>query len=561
MKLHLNLNDYCTPDVYDNGEQILKNNQIRNEDVCTLDDGSFKLRGKAVDSFHFVDNPHVTISKGGDSILSFGCNCPQYRSTREFCPHCAGLVLKFISRTAVTGSAADSGHIPAQAAANTDITNFSYAFANSGRDLYPGIYRPQIPLKRFIQVFGDNIRARTLYKEYQPWGGSCFGMTISSTMFFIPHSGIDLADFDENARYPSQLKLSQRSDRLDMTLHEFIEAGLILQSSDALMSARFAQMHSGDCLDALCDAVEQFQQTGENPVCIAVWDAGYQGGHSVLPYRLERIAGSEDILHIYDPNCPMQVRYAYLGKDNQGHHIDWRFPMYNDYPYSNKTGGYITFDRYEHYKKAWDRRGSPDVHILLTAEPGTCLLDSDGNSLAAITGSGVVSNAADIFPHLPTGIGKKTSQTLCAPVAAYILRNDDASKQELNLQVTHTQQMVSVQTNGREVEILVDDNVQTQYVAICQPDTPYSITLSSSIEDSWAEVKLEGITGPEGICLAQHNGILYCTPLSEELPVSVTVNGNPESTDIFRTNLDEIFRKEPELLTNTAETNPDQTHP
>jgi hypothetical protein len=146
-------------------------------------------------------------------------------------------------------------------------------------------------------------------------------------------------------------------------------------------------------------------------------------------------------------------------------------------------------------------------------------------------------------------------------VAPYILRNDDASKEELSLQLTHTQQAVAVQTAGREAEILVDDQVQTQYAAITQPNVPYSITLTASLEGAWAEVKLEGITGPEGIRLAQHRGVLYCSPISEEIPVSLTVNGEPESTGILRTDLDEIFRipaeNQSELLT-SAPKSPDE---
>lgn len=235
--------------------------------------------------------------------------------------------------------------------------------------------------------------------------------------------------------------------------------------------------------------------------------------------------------------------------------------MYNDYPYSDKTGGHITFDRYHHYKKAWDRRGSPDVHVLMTVEAGTSVLDSDGNALAAITGSGIRFDSEELFPHLPSGVGRKTTHSLFAPVAPYILRNDDASKEELSLQLTHTQQAVAVQTAGREAEILVDDQVQTQYAAITQPNVPYSITLTASLEGAWAEVKLEGITGPEGIRLAQHRGVLYCSPISEEIPVSLTVNGEPESTGILRTDLDEIFRipaeNQSELLT-SAPKSPDE---
>lgn len=566
MKLNINLSKYCNPDLITRAEYILKNDQLRSAQICPLPDGSRTLQARAVDSFHFVDHPSVTVSPEGDAILSFRCDCPQYRGNREFCPHCAGLVMKFSDGTdlppckSTTASAAAA--LPAAVQASMpEILEFSYTFCNSSRDLYPGIYRPEIPLKRFIQVFGDNPCARSLYQEYKPWGGSCFGMTITSTMFYIPHSGIDLADFDEKATCPSHLELQRFSTKLDMTLHAFIEAGLILQSSEALMSARFRQMRSPTCLDDLCDAVEQFQQTGEEPVCMAVWDTDYQGGHSVLPYRLERTTGSEDILLIYDPNCPLQVRHAYLEKDTQGHHIHWRFPMYNDYPYSDKTGGHITFDRYHHYKKAWDRRGSPDVHVLMTVEAGTSVLDSDGNALAAITGSGIRFDSEELFPHLPSGVGRKTTHSLFAPVAPYILRNDDASKEELSLQLTHTQQAVAVQTAGREAEILVDDQVQTQYAAITQPNVPYSITLTASLEGAWAEVKLEGITGPEGIRLAQHRGVLYCSPISEEIPVSLTVNGEPESTGILRTDLDEIFRipaeNQSELLT-SAPKSPDE---
>jgi hypothetical protein len=191
----------------------------------------------------------------------------------------------------------------------------------------------------------------------------------------------------------------------------------------------------------------------------------------------------------------------------------------------------------------------------MTTEPNTSVLDDDGNVLATITGSGIQCHTEEIFPHLPTGVGKNRSHSLFAPVAPYVLRNDDEDKDELTVHVAHTQQAISVQTESRTAQILVDDEAQLQYAAIPHPNTPYSITLTASLEGSWAEVKLEGITGSEGIRLAQHKGTLYCSPISEETPVSLSVNGEPENISILHTNIDEIFRvPEEDLVTNTDQT-------
>ncbi len=479
-----------------------------------LPDGRLLLHGKATDAFNFVDHPRIILNQAGTAVLEYGCDCPQYRANRGFCAHCAALAgeLKLHTNSPVLDFVppVQAEHTPEQED-KPSLEEFSYRFCNSARDLYPGVSAPRIPLARYKQVFGDNLRARMLYKLAGLWGGSCFGMVATSTMLRQQDCSIEISHFNSSAQVPAELALSDRNGQLGMTLHQFIEAVHILQLTDSVSRWRHHYLEDEDHLDQLAEHVLAFQQGEGSPVGMAVWKSPkMDDGHSVLPYRLEKVSETEDKLYIYDPNWPLTVRYGYLEKDAQGRYTNWRFPMNDSTTYSGDVGSKLSFDDYDVYKKAWDDHSGAAADSLLRVAAGTAVLDENGALVARVSPEGVETYRDDICRILITdGLSDPDTVLLSMPVGGYTVCNEDPNKKELTAELTGMERGVTVTTTARQVTVKVSDAEMLAYARITEPGCDYTVVISTANEELDEEVKLQGVTGREGLYFARQEQQLF----------------------------------------------------
>lgn len=58
-----------------------------------LPDGTWRIAGKAIDSFQFVSHPWLNLDSTGGELLHFGCDCTRAKRKAEPCPHCVALGL------------------------------------------------------------------------------------------------------------------------------------------------------------------------------------------------------------------------------------------------------------------------------------------------------------------------------------------------------------------------------------------------------------------------------------------------------------------------------------
>lgn len=529
-------------------------------------DGTLFLSAKIADSFGFVDHPRLTAAPEQERLLDYRCDCPSFLRTRRFCVHCASLALSFctelrpeekVAEYAEPSGQEDAAAVPDHAEPSADeapvqpapyrIEELSYSFCNSARHLYPGKQNPRIPLVRYYQMFGQNAMARMLYSRHPSWGGSCFGITATASMFCQPEDPIRVCDFSPDAEYPSQLLLTSRSGSLGMTLHTFIEGMHILQYHALISRQRHEHLGEENALDALCRHVQAFQADRLNPVAMGIWrSAKMDGGHSVFPYRLESLPDGGDRLHIYDPNHPLQTRFAYLEKDANGHYTNWRFPMNDKTEYSSAAGGRLSYDMYATFKKVWDERGGRQSDAILCAAPGVAVTDDCGTLLVRITDEGVETYQDGIFqiPVTDAAEGNGGEVLLYMPAGHYLVRNEDPAREELCVQLTHTDQSVSLRTTAREAAVMVNDGHMTAYVHITQPECSYTVEFDTADENASQTIRLDGITGEDGLLFVRCRGKLHASGLCEDGRTSLYVDEELSDLSCIDRNLPAIFSRE-----------------
>lgn len=520
MKRKFRILDICNESVYQDAVVLRESGRLLQLQQSVLPGGKILLRGKSIDSFHFVDHPRVVLADSGAAILEFSCDCPAFRATRYFCMHCAALTMEIeeeepqektdsLTENAVSNSQTDAEPDPVQE--SPVLEDFSYAFCNSARDLYPGVRTPRIPLARYQQMFGHTVRAKTLYQMAGTWSGSCFGMVATSTMLQQPDSGIDIADFDMSAEKPSDLMLADHNETLDATLHQFVEMAHIMQYDGYFGSKRNQYLADIRSLQTLAEQVTAFQCGESFPVGMAVWKTSkMDGGHSVLPFRLERISKTEDRLSIYDPNWPMKIRYAFLEKDEAGKYTNWRFPMNDSVTYSSDTGSKLALDMYDVYKKTWDDRSGAASDALLRVAMDVTVQDASGTVLAKVDAEGVRSYRNEVHQVLLTnGVTGAKDVLIRMPAGCYTIRNDAADGAELTLELVGVDLSVAVTTNAQQVVVSVEDASLTACAQIDEPDCKYSVLISSTIDGIDEEVNLQGVTSAEGLYFMKQGRQLF----------------------------------------------------
>ena len=488
------------------------------EESC--EDGALVVSAKFSDSFGFVDHPRLTTLQPSGELVDFRCDCGDFRRTHSLCGHCAALADAFFQEVCMDQTLPEEIMEEAPAVplyfqnlpSSPPVENISYTFCNCQSDLYPGKAKPRIPLARYYQMYGNNALARMLHSHVRRWGGSCFGMTTTAAMFFLPEDPVTVEDFRANAVYAADLQLTSRSKELHMTLHTFIECMQISQyHNDLIQIPRSARLRDPNCLDELCQRVLHFQQTESDPVCISIYRSRkYDGGHSVLPFWLDTTESGQTRIHIYDPNHPMTTRYAYLDKDENGHYTNWRFPMFDDVEYSGATGGQIAFNDYADFKQVWNERGGEKPTAMMSVPRGVAIADGEGNVLFRVTAEGTESFCDDIYQVLLTDLGEETDEQvmLTLPAGNYLIRNEDPRQESVEITLSHTQQSITVRTNASEVEIMADDTAMAVSARIAQADRSYCIELDVIFEDDSHNIQLEGVTAEGGLTFGCYDGIL-----------------------------------------------------
>lgn len=554
-----NLFSYFDDSVLAQARTILDRDGLRGFRGELLEDGRICLNGKYPDHFNFVDRARVIVSADGENLDGAVCDCTGRRAV-SFCPHCAALLLRLeeAEPAARSSAAAEPEATPPEEApenpaaedpASADaweasdapstagegdpgpvIQDLSYSFINCQAHLYPGNPNPEIPLERFTMVFGRNLIAKRLYQHYGEWGGSCFGMTTSSSLFYQPGNNVSVLDYRRGASAPRELKLSDRNRGLDLTLHSFIEAMQIVQMGQWITSwrDRTLRLPLPERLRLLCEKVEAFEANGTAPVLMEVYqNQRYYGGHAILPFRHERIDRFRSRLHIYDPNVPGRVRYCDLRQDSAGNYQSWRFLMCDNSEYSSDTGGVVSFLSHEVFQSAWDRRGTPQLPALFsTNNEDLSVQDEGGVEVLRISGGNMCSLREDVVPIRVTDMAASEGYALECWMnpGTYRVINEDPSRQ-LCFAFTGQNGEVEVETDAEEVGFTVNDEEETQEVKVKEKSE-----LWARITDAARQILIRVVSSVAGSILTSIAGKLLLKYVTFDAVKSFQIDG--QETDV-----------------------------
>ena len=447
----------------------------------------------------------------------------------------------------------------------------NYSFSNSQKGFgYPDGYK--IPYERYVTIYGDSAQIYNFWKGEDPWGGSCYGMCATSGLFFQEGNEVRLKEFNSEANALSDLKISDYQEEWELSLVSFIESMQVAQYCSWIQKELVGTMNN---LESLCKEVSNFQQTGNNPVIVCIY--GKEGGHAVVGYKLTSVSEKESRLYIYDPNFPNTERYITLYKNSSGKYTGWYYYMNNAWHWgSNYPNGLICYTTYDTNNLLWSVRATNrDYLFFSTNTENAAIYNSDGEQVVNIKDGDFYITGEQIYEiksyEILADDSSSSSNTmgLWMPRDLYTVKNLDSGETALEVVLSDYDQIASVTTAAEEVVLMVDDEEATNYVQIPEENKAYDITLSSSLEGTFADVKMSGKTRNSGAVFSQINGIMRIVDDIKEFEDSneifindmqMSVTGNQaENLEITTTisnviPVEEILMNQSELTLKTGET-------
>ena len=168
-----------------------------------------------------------------------------------------------------------------------NLDTLKYNFDNSYKSFgYSSSYC--IPFSSYQLIYGNTTRAKQFYSEHSStWGGSCFGMSTTSSLFNVDSSGMYPSDFNSIASKVKDLKVTNSNGTY--TVKTFIEAMHVAQYGESIQ--REIQWNKFE-LNDLVNAVNNVKTTGK-PVVICIWGLAKddkKAGHAVVGYSMEKVS-------------------------------------------------------------------------------------------------------------------------------------------------------------------------------------------------------------------------------------------------------------------------------
>ncbi len=420
------------------------------------------------------------------------------------------------------------------------VSDFSYSFGNYHEAFgYSAGYR--IPLERYHVFFGDTAQALALYNIVGEWDGNCYGMSSTASLIYNQTSDVNASDFRSGAARPLDLRVGDRSEKMKMTLKDFIET---MQISQLVREVQEARSENTD-LNQLCSLAANVRTSGE-PVMVSLRGrvGSSTSGHSVLAYALDEENAK---LMIYDPSFPDTERFITL-TGSPGSYTGWSYCLNDKYDWgTGKPNSELSYVPYSVYWNVWNGRDghsqSPD-NAVLTSGTDVNVYDRDGRLAASLVDGKVLTDRADIIPLSVFGgaSGDTGVNAVWLPAGCYTVKRAGGSG-GLEVGMASVDQSVTVTTTADAVSVEVDDAARRNYVhidAAAQGGT-YSIALSSTLEsDSYGELSLRGTARDgEDVTLSREEGATKLDGANaddvrfaaERLPVPGETPGTPK-TDI-----------------------------
>lgn len=226
-------------------------------------------------------------------------------------------------------------------------TDFTYSFSNNKSQFhYPDGYR--VPYSAYKRMFEPSSAEYLFNLEDDVWGGSCFGMEITSSMMNLYNSGVTVKTFSSTAKRVYDLKYDSRNE-LNINLTQFIESIHCTFKSDKTMAERNYD------LNKIVSEAKAVQTTGK-PIIINIYNDDV--GHSLIGYGFSRTDDYNSCILVYDCNCVNTEKKIKLKNNSAGRFTSWEYDNSRHYEGTADDGLYnIHSMGYDAYINLWKYRG------------------------------------------------------------------------------------------------------------------------------------------------------------------------------------------------------------
>ena len=401
-------------------------------------------------------NKVTTASKGKKSYKSSNSNVAKVNSKGEVTTKGYGTATITVTVAATDDFKESTAKYTVKVNKVIGWSDLRYSFSNSRKGFgYSSDYT--IPYSRYKMTFGD--RADSVYRQYggRAWGGNCFGMCTSSSLMNNSSFSMKVKEFKSSASKVSDLKLSNRSDKHDLTLLQYIEVMQISQYSSLKSNEIWA--HRND-LEGLVKAVNAVASNGQ-PVIVAIYSDN--GGHALVGYEVDKVDSEKTRLRVYDPNFPNDKRSITL-YTSKGKYTGWYYKMNDRENWGSKYSGcWISYNTYSVYEKLWSGAASP-LNSLVTNSQNFEILDKNGSPVAEMK-DGVFHSDLNQIREMPLFDVITEEHVIELPIGNYSFVNHQEDLETLTLSTADTLLSVSAENTALTATINADTAVDTVRMA------------------------------------------------------------------------------------------------
>lgn len=334
----------------------------------------------------------------------------------------------------------------------------AYSFLNSNKSFgYSIVYK--IPKETYASVFGE-VLGNELYKENAfddegkalSWGGSCFGMALTSILFYT--NGLDLYNYCDNAFDCVYDVEAPRSSGAALT--KLIERCQISQFLPIIQEEMLLDKEDGGNLvqsgwDDLSHIVSAAQNCLEEPVIIYISRDGGTYGHAVLPYKTVSAGNNIYNIYVYDCDAPSDEseaeRYITVNLNTNKFNYNNGKNIYNfSISYINVSS--LLNDNTVSLLEDEDVSNNSSVlqngFILTTNSENVKICNKNGVEAEDISGA---------IKYKTIGIEETKGNMWFLPNGKYRLVNDDTSINKLTVSVVNEKESLSASAKNMNTEM------------------------------------------------------------------------------------------------------------
>ena len=508
--------------------EIAKENRLQNIQVRKGSNGTEHLSAKSLDSFHFVDHPHLSFTPDREIVSRFSCDCPEGRRG-NFCIHCAALLhsqrplMAFgrMPQVEIVESGQEIRDLN-RSVSNPQHSDFSLPIRNAADEIYRGCKKEQIriPLDRYYQILGHNAFAEAKYENQGEWSGRAFGLAAVSALLNDPGSGVSLSDFAPSAQSLSELSLHRWNRRLGKDLLTLVEEMEVAQEHPLVQKQLMEQLEERrKATDtAACDR-QRFEQISawtrslrsayNGGAILCTW--GRKGGNALLPYEEDVQADGRKYLRVYDGNSPKPWQAGtFLMDPTRGGSTVLAYSVGGECRWSeNSPDGEWAYCDYEHFGTVWKQRPMPlgTENGCLFTDCSVTVLDQNRNELLKIS-----EGHAELLTRKGTicrqaGKISNTKLSIYLPPEPYFLRSDDPGQKMMAFTFAVGDRSVKVITTAREVRFQASDVEKLCFAEISEGYALYDVHIRST--DPEDEIPVLSVSGtvrekPLTVGIAKH---------------------------------------------------------